>query len=220
MTLEELFAASAAGIDHSNLQEKLTAEMQKTFERVMIDEISGYDSPFKLVIKKKIRAMLGVAGDELDVNVYAHSVSQLLAKQLHDQVTGETQKHLKQVIESITQQAPSTSKLSEIVEIVKEDAFSSGEKCTLQIEEEGCFTRISIDEADNKKDRDCAVRLGFYNGRKSEQEPQDVFVYSYKEKGIHSGFGKLDKAMFWLARCGTKLIVDEDDCNPYYDNDY
>lgn len=219
MNIQELFSSAANQIDFDKVQEKITAEMQKTFERALIEEIGGYGSPFKKEIESKIRAMLGVAAGELDVSVYASSVSQLAAKTMHDSIVGEAQKQLKTLLETITQQAPETIKLSQIVDAVKKYNYGSdNEECTLKVNTEECFTYIYIHADENKKDHECSIRLSIIHYGKGLSEPQNVSVWSYKDiDTLYGIFSELDKYMFWLSRCGTKLIVDEDECDTHYE---
>ncbi len=215
MKLEDLFGKAIASIDVEKLEAVLTQKLQKTTEEVIADAIGGYRSEFRQGLEKNVAEMMGVVGEKLNIHSHADNISRLAAQALNAEMNTGAQRHLQELMATITSKPPETIKLSEIVKMVKSDYTEDGEM-TLLVDDKEYFKSIAIDDREDTREFDCKVRLGCHEP--DEDGACRTFIYNYK-KPVFQTFDSLDKIMFWLQQCGTRLVIDEDDCDTSYDND-
>lgn len=215
-----------AEVHRQTSEEKLRAHVEKkigeAIEGAVNDAFRSYGSVNKQ-IADVVQKALDLGGTGLDVPSYGTMVLALLRTKMDATLSDIVNKRLGDEMTEILSIAPKEIKLSTIVEAMVKEAsedmssrYGSSVTCTVEPAFpdstilEG-YLKVSLDEDDRVKERECEVRLTV----NKEGKITDLTLDGYDAKttiklGTNWGW---KKALFAAYACGSTLIVDEDMCS-------
>ncbi len=213
----------AEKLSPDNLKQKIETVLDETVNKAVSNALKTF-SPAGKTISEAIEKALQVDPD-FGIPSYNETLKRMIVPILEQRLDAIGQGTIKEEIEQILERAPEEIKLSELVEKFKESAlgykeeWESGE-ITLIVEEsdelDGYFN-IYLDDEENTRQHSCSFVIrtkeqgrvwsgkAGYSGEFDKRMPV-LF-------GREHGFSKL---LFNLYACGTRIIIDEDDCDIYY----
>lgn len=219
MELKDLFAAAIANIDETKITDALTATMEKTI-------IENIESTFRWgeagkEIKKKLEDVGVNLVKNMPIDLYFAGISEFAARELGGNIQAAAKEQLKSTIAILTDKAPEAIKLSQLVEAAKKECYSpEWAEISLDVEEVDEYINITI-----KDEEKVDVLLTTWIWRHTDNyaaHAAGLPITTKVMRGltdktmIESRHGELHKMLYWLHSCGTKLELNENECDCEY----
>ena len=207
------------------IKDKTEKVIKETIEETISSNFRSY-SDFGKELKEKMTKELRINLDEIKFNEYNQVIIDLLKQTLKE--NSENNLYLKDKVELLIKELTQTEikheyKLSEIVELYKqefnEDAQEDEiEEMYLKVENDSRFwTRIYLNKKEVSFDYEAEVQFSI-NNETAKIEHLNLEGDIIKGKSIYKNriFG-VDKLLYQIYLVGAKIIIDEKNCDLYYE---
>ncbi|WP_310620908.1 hypothetical protein [Flexibacterium corallicola] len=203
---------------------KIESELDKTVSSAIHAALRPYSDTGK-AITKAVEQALQVDG-ELGLPSYNETILRILRPLVQEHVDRIGQDKIKEEMEGLFARAPEEIKLSKLVEEFKEtelhkEEWENGE-ITLIVEEwHPDHFHIYLDTIEGTEKRRCNYRIDVRSNGEVSGAELDYKGKLNKDTPVYFGKGHgFKKLLMNLYACGSKLIIDEDECDPSYGPDY
>ena len=227
MNITELVNKAVRDMDIEKIITEKTQEVIKeTLESIIKDTFKSW-SDFGKELKNKVSAELKINLEEIKLDEYNQIIISLLEQSLKENSTDNL--YFKEKIDKLIKEIAETDvkseyKLSEIINLYKseyeEEAQEDGyEEMYLKVKESSVSDLIWIFihkcEIDNEYGSD--IQFG-YNIRTDKIISLNIENKKYDSKSIYKNrlYGT-DKLLYQMFLLGSKIIIDEKDCDLYYE---
>lgn len=212
-------------VTDGTLQSIVDKMVQECVKRTIEHTLSGWGD-FSKQFEKKLSEQLCVGLDRINLHDYNSIIMDEVQARIGAEYVPSAQSNLVKLLNQ-TFKKPEKNRyaLSEIVDRMKmsfqEEAEENRvEECTLLIEKDGNFTRVYLDEEQDKQERECEYEILFYKDKANSISKRDWRgVYALKpEKGRPlTGF---DDFLFQLRVWGCEIeLEDKEDISLSYNID-
>jgi hypothetical protein len=210
----------AEKLSSAAMMEQISAALDKAVASAINDALRPYSATGK-VISQAIEQSLQVDAD-LGIPAYNETVKRIVRAKVDEHVNSSGRDMLQAELDEMFDTAPAELKLSELIKKFKEtdlykDDWENGE-ISLHVEQSsGGYRFIYWDEACDTPKHRCTYNLHIdkegkvFSGKLGYGT--DVKKATPLFFGAKHGFSKY---LLNLWACGTRLIVDEDDCDLHY----
>ena len=227
MNIQELVSKAIQEMDIEKIITEKTQEVIKgTLESIISDTFKSW-SDFGKELKEKMSAELKINLKEIKLDEYNQVIIALLKQSLKENATDNL--YFKEKIDKLIKQIAETDikpeyKLSEIVSLYKEEFNEDAqedkiEEMYLKVDYDKYSTRIYLDKQEVDYDFKAEVRFYIDNetGKISNLHLEGDVT---KGKSIYRNriYG-VDKLLYQIYLLGAKVIIDEKNCDLYYDLD-
>lgn len=235
--MDQLKQAVAAAFDNVVVSGAIEAAIQEQIGKAVTsaikDQISGYNSEFSKKIDAKIKGLLDVNLDEIDLPSYRQLIADVIKSRVGAVMSAEFTEKLDKDIGELLQPAPVEITLEQLLEEFiesKKDAYNAyelrGNDFTLIIERSehhSTYVDVYIDEDSGTEKYSCAIQLRL----KGDGEVWGVSLggKDLKDKIFVGPLFNFEKRLFQMYTAKTRLIIPadatEDDYTttfPYGDN--
>lgn len=227
MDMNKIVIEAMASIQQEGFVEKIVKDRLQATLKNVVDDMFGSYGDFRKQLEKEVQSKLNINLDKLDIGGYnlmvLNEVKSALDLAMHIQGTEKIKEHLQELLVG----AKSEYKLSELIELFKEeeneDHEHDGDDISFHCEQSrhsrgGGLAFIYFDKEERKEKYRCDYGLTV--------DLEDGSVKSVKidgkdidNKAIMRGFHGFERTMFQIFASGAKVIVDEDDVYTSYGYD-
>ena len=223
MNLNILVNNSLKRIQEEGYVEAVVEEQIKKSIKSIVDDLFRDWGPFGKNLKEEIEKKLKVNLDKLDIASYNYILNNTIQQQLDEVIHVHGVEKMKKSVEDFLVSAKDEYRLSELIEIMKAEEARKNEcfldQISLHIEHCDCTSLIFINfDPDNKvKDFRCKYRM-VVNGENNSVSAIEINGEKFDNKVIMGGLRGFNKMLFQIYANGSKVIVDEDEINIYYED--
>ena len=204
--------------------EKTQESIKETLESIIRDTFKSY-SNFGKELEKKVSEELKINLDEIKLDEYNQIIISLFRQSLKENSTNNL--YLKEKIDDLVKELTQTEikqeyKLSEIVELYKEEFSEDAQEDEIEemylnvVIESNFWTRIYLNkkEVNHKHEAEVQFSVDHKTGRIEHLNLEGDMI---KGRAIYKNrvYG-VDKLLYQIYLVGAKIIVDEKDCDLYY----
>ncbi|MNO15500.1 hypothetical protein D3C76_51660 [compost metagenome] len=227
MDLNKIVNEAMVSIQQDGFVEKIVKDRLQSTLKNVVDDMFGSYGDFHKQLESEVKNKLNINLDKLDLGGYnlmvLNEVKSSLDRAMHIQGTEKIKEHLDELLTG----AKSEYKLSEIIELFKEEANEDheydGEYISFHCEQSR-YSRsrglafIYFDKEKREEKYRCdyglTVDLGDGSVKSVKVNGNDI-----DNKAIMRGFHGFERTMFQIFASGAKVIVDEDEVDTTYGYD-
>lgn len=213
------------------VEDVIKKQLESTIKRV-VEEFFGTYGDFRKELEKQVKDQLQIDMKKLGISGYNLMVLNEVRSQLNTALHIQGVQKIKENMEEMLVGVKSEYKLSELIEAMKkdqnEDHERDGEEIALILEgEEDGYRHIYIDPEGQSRES-WRSEKSKYSYKYQLHLDKEGYVYNSKiddhdlsnNKEIMTSFYRFDKLMFQIFAAGAKVIVDEDEVDTYYGEEY
>ncbi|WP_409346799.1 hypothetical protein [Paenibacillus sp. MBLB4367] len=227
MDLNKIVNEAMVSIQQEGFVEKVVKDrLQETLKKV-VDDMFGSYGDFRKQLENEVKDKLKINLDKLDLGGYnlmvLNEVKAALDKAMHIQGAEKIKEHLEELLTA----AKPEYKLSELIEMFKEEANENheydGDYISFHCEQSrhsrgGGLAFIYFDKEERKEKYRCDYGLTVDLGDGSVKSVK-IDGKETDNKSIMRGFHGFERTMFQIFASGAKVIVDEDEVDTSYGYD-
>lgn len=224
MDLNQVASETLAQLESDGyIREAVEKQMKWTTDKV-VEELFGRYSPFAKALEAKVSEQLQVNLDKLDLPSYGAMVLNVVQQQLDVATHLAGVEKIKESLAELLGDPAKEYKLSELIDELKKDACRlgdpdeySGQEVSLHIERGSTLTFLYFDQEEGKEKYKCKFGLTL---RTKEGEVNSVRIddKEFDNRVIMGGLYGLEKTLFRMFTHGSKLILDENQVDRYYES--
>ncbi len=204
----------ASGAIEAAIQEQIG----KAVTSAIKDQISGYNSDFSKKINERVKALIDVNLDEIDLPSYRQLIADIIKKRVGAAMTAEFTEKLDKDIGELLQPAPAEITLENLLEefkASKKDAHNahelSGNRFTLIIERNerlDGYMDVYLDEEPRKEKYSCDIHFRIKDA--GEVWGLTLNGDDLKNKIFVGPMFNFEKRLFQMYTAKTRLIIEAD----------
>ncbi|GGJ11266.1 hypothetical protein [Paenibacillus hunanensis] len=224
MDLNKLVNNAMAEIQESGFVEQVVKkQLESTISSIISDLFRSYGT-FGETLKKQIEEQLNIDFGNLNIAGYNQLVLNAVKEKLDEAIHIEGVQKIKEAMDKMLGDPVKEIKLSELVEVMKEEKTGWGntdhdDEVTVDIDNRSTLSFIGLDEEEGKERFECKYRFSVCED--GSINTMQIDGKEFNNKIIMGGLRGFEKTLFKMYASGTKIIVDEDDVNTYYsDREY
>ncbi|OMF72512.1 hypothetical protein BK143_09600 [Paenibacillus peoriae] len=213
------------------VEDVIKKQLEVTIKKV-VEEYFGSYGDFRKELEKQVKEQLQIDMNKLGISGYNLMVLNEVKSQLETAIHIQGVQKIKENMEKMLVGIKPEYKLSELVEAMKkdenEDHDKDGEEIGFMLERsDHGYTHIYIDPESDSRDSWRSERSK-YSYKYQLHLDNEGRVYNSKidshelskNNEIMTSFYDFDKLMFQIFATGAKIVVDEDEVDTYYGEDY
>ncbi|WP_315793228.1 hypothetical protein [Paenibacillus sp. BIC5C1] len=213
------------------VEEVIKKQLETTIKKVVEDYFGSYGD-FRKELENQVKEQLEIDMSKLGIGGYNLMVLNEVKSQLETALHIQGVQKIKENMEKMLVGVKSEYKLSELVEAMKkdenEDRDKDGEKIGFILEDNDYgYKHIYLDPESDGTESWRSSRSK-YNYKYQLHLDKEGHVYNSKidshelskNNEIMTSFYDFDKLMFQIFATGAKVVVDEDEVDTYYGDDY
>jgi hypothetical protein len=221
MDLNQMINDSLIQIKASGKVEQIIRQrVEKTIESIINDLLDGW-SEFGKELKNQIKEHLHINLQSLDIPAYNQLVANVVKEELDKALHIQGVQKMKEIIDNILGTAKREYKLSEIIKEMMEqanfDGDHNGSNATLHIERSSVLTFIYFDENEDVRKYDCKYRI--FVDKDGSVKSVRIGNKEFQNDIIMGGLYGVEETLFKLYAQSSKLIIDEENIDLYYNED-
>ncbi|WP_434619294.1 hypothetical protein [Azospirillum sp. B2RO_4] len=216
--------AVAKYVEDGSFQKMLEKGIKGALESV-INDATGYGSPFRKEMADAVKGALHIRADALNLPAYNQTVIGIIRNRLDEVVNEQLRDKLQKDLDALLVDAPKEITLTKLVKDFKvwlrKEKFHSDSACTVIVEKTEYGSHwIKLDPKKYQQSYSCQFRIGI---------DSDGEVFSLSDSGVDMQKAVLSKTLigfprdlFQLMAAGTKIVIDSmdiDDSMESYEDD-
>ena len=210
-----IVAAFATMTKTGAIQQIIEKEIERTVGDILHSSLNSY-SGFGKQLEKVINDSLNVDMEQLGITGYNYTILNIIKSKLDSSIEVIGRAQIEKDLEELLQCPPKEIKLSQLVEQLKNNYDEIHDECTCIVSTStpDGWGRIYLHKQSSVNRRDCEYVLAYtadgeiYNISIDGRDPS---------KRIFCGpFYGFERTLFQMYAAKTRLIIDEDEVNIYY----
>lgn len=200
------------------IEAAIEEQIGKAVTSAIKDQIGGYNSDFSKKINERVKALIDVNLDEIDLPSYRQLIADIIKKRVGAVMTTEFTEKLDKDISELLQPAPAEITLENLLEEFKDskkDAHNayelSGNRFTLIIERNerlDGYMDVYLDEEPHKEKYSCDIHLRIKDA--GEVWGLKLNGDDLKSKIFVGPMFNFEKRLFQMYTAKTRLIIEAD----------
>lgn len=222
MDLNKMVNASLAKIEQENIVKDLVDERIKKTLRDIIEESLGTYSKFGKELKTQIGEQLQINLENLDIPRYNVLIRNAIKLKIDEFVTVNGIEKIKKDLDELFMDTQKEYKLSELINSLKKESREDYDGCqeiSFHLNDCSSLAFVDFDPEPGLADYECRYKLviGRETGVIKTAELGDKKI---DEKLIMGGLFGTKKMIFQAYASGAKIIIDKENIDTVYDNEY
>ncbi|MGG1651363.1 hypothetical protein [Paenibacillus sp. NRS-1780] len=226
MDLNKIINNTLAEIQHEGFVEQVVKKrVQETITKI-VDDVFGTWGDFKKNLEKEVESSLKVNFSELGLSGYNQLVLSTVKESLDQALHIQGVEKMKERMDDLLSNAKPEYKLSELIkefkESVNEDHEYDDEEISFHVRNLSHIIFIDFDKESDKGEHSCeyGITVSKESGTVSNVRLRSDYRPDREmdKKNILGGFYGFEDTLFKMFAAGSKLIVDEEAVDMYYES--
>lgn len=213
--------------ESGRLAQVITKHVEKSIEDSIKDAVS-WNSEFQKTIKEAIKTAINVDFSGVGITSYNDMIVKVIKSQLDQHMQEAIARDVSENLKSLLSPAPSEYKLSHLVDEFKKwivDSYQQEDtEITLIIESPyrddilGGYREIYLDKDSGTNKRDCKICITIDVNKNNKIVSMAIDEKDYKKQLFIGRIYGFERMLFQFYTSGTSLILDEGDCDTYFNS--
>jgi hypothetical protein len=222
--LNKMVNDSLAKIQAEGFVEQVVEEQLKKTIKSIVNNVLREYGDFGKNLKEQVESQLNINLDKLDIASYNTMVLNVVKEKLDAAMHLQGVEKIKADMDEMLGTAKAEYKLSELIQELKDDALEwdddlRGKDMSFHIDSDRrTLTFISFDKEPDKGKYDCKYRIAV--DEEGKLTSVKIGGREFKNNVIMGGLYGTEATLFKMYTQGSKLIINEDEVDTYYPEEW